>query len=47
MSAMEAAMEAYIPSHPGLFEVDFKEGYYSGLIARKVRLSDTMVQVPN
>ena len=47
MSAMEAAMEAYIPSHPGLFEVDFKEGYYSALIARKVRLSDTMVQVPN
>ncbi|KAN0121216.1 hypothetical protein V8E52_003804 [Russula decolorans] len=30
-----SAMEAYVPSHPGLFEVDFKEGYYSALIARK------------
>ncbi|KAF8498665.1 hypothetical protein F5888DRAFT_1944450 [Russula emetica] len=29
-------MEAYVPSHPDLFEVDFKEGYYcSALIARK------------
>jgi hypothetical protein len=37
-----SAMEAHVPSHPGLFEVDFKEGYYcSALIARKVRLSDT------
>jgi hypothetical protein len=39
-----SAMEAYVPSHPGLFEVDFKEEYCSALIARKVRLSDTMVQ---
>jgi len=30
------ATEAYVPSHPGLFEVDFREGYYcSALIARK------------
>jgi hypothetical protein len=36
-----SAAEAYVPSHPGLFEVDFKEGYCSALIARKVRLSDT------
>jgi hypothetical protein len=34
-----STMEAYVPSHPGLFEVDFREGYYcSALIARKVRL---------
>jgi hypothetical protein len=45
MSAMEAVVEAYAPSHPGLFEVDFKEGYYSALIARKVRLSDTMAKL--
>jgi hypothetical protein len=42
-----SAMEAYVPSHPGLFEIDFKEESYSGLIARKVRLSDAMVQAPN
>lgn len=44
-----SAMEAHVPSHPGLFEVVFKEGYYcSALIARKVRLSDTMVrEAPN
>jgi len=35
-------VEAYVPSHPGLFEVDFREGYYcSALIARKVRLLDS------
>lgn len=38
------AIETYVPSHPGLSEVDFKEEYCSALIARKVRLSDTMVQ---
>jgi hypothetical protein len=42
-----SAMGAYVPSHPDLFEVDFKEGYCSSLIARKVRLSDTMVQAPD
>ena len=31
-------MEAYVPSHPDIFEVNFKEGYCSALIARKVRL---------
>ncbi|KAI0285875.1 hypothetical protein BGY98DRAFT_909472 [Russula aff. rugulosa BPL654] len=30
------AIETYVPSHPGLFEVDFKEEYCSALIARKV-----------
>jgi hypothetical protein len=35
-----SAMEGYVPSHPGLFEVDFKEGYCSALMARKVGLSD-------
>jgi len=45
LCALPPAMEAYIPSHPGLFEVDFKEQFCSALIARKVRLSD-VVQAP-
>ncbi len=36
---MSAREEAYVPSHPDLFEVEFRPGdYCSALIARKVRL---------